>query len=73
MLVRGAQKTVTIVTTGEGLNRKLEVLMPSLEQCKKRGVKVRIAAPINANNTKVAKEFKKVADVRNLEGINARF
>jgi len=73
MMVRDAEKTITIVTTAEGLNRKLEVLMPSLEKCKKRGVKVRIAAPIDNNNIKVAREFKKVAEVRNLEGMKARF
>ncbi len=73
MMLRDAEKTITLVTTAEGLSRKLEVLMPSLEKCKKRGIKVRIAAPIDNNNIKVAREFKKVAEVRNLEGIKARF
>ena len=73
MLVRDAQKSVTIVTTSEGLNRKLEVLLPSLEGCKKRGVKVRIAAPIDGNNKQIAKDLKKVAEVRNMEKMNARF
>ncbi len=73
MLVRAAEKSITLVTTAEGLSRKLEVLLPSLEKCKKRGIKVRIAAPINSNNLKVAKEFKKFAEVRNLEGMKARF
>ena len=73
MMIRDAEKTITLVTTAEGLNRKLEVLMPSLEKCKKRGVKIRIAAPIDNNNLKVAKEFKKVAEVRYLEGMKARF
>ncbi len=73
MMVRNAEKTITIVTTAEGMNRKFEALIPSLEICKKRGVKVRIAAPINANNKKVAKDFKKVAEVKNLEKIKARF
>lgn len=73
MLVREAQKTITFVTTADGLNRKLEVLLPSLEKAKKRGVKIRIAAPITANNKKVAKDFAKVAEVRALEGLKARF
>ena len=47
--------------------------MPSLEKCKKRGVKIRIAAPIDSNNLKIAKAFKKVAEVRNLEKMKARF
>ena len=73
MMVRDAEKTITIVTTSEGLNRKLEALMPSLDQAKKRGVKVRMAAPIDNNNIKVARELKKVAEVRSLERIKARF
>ena len=73
MMIRDAEKTVTIVTTAEGLNRKLEALMPVLEKSKKRGIKVRIAAPINNNNLKVARELKKVAEVRNMENIRARF
>ncbi len=73
MMVRDAEKTITIVTTAEGLNRKLEALMPSLEKIKKRGVKVRIAAPIDKNNIEIARELKKVAEVKNLENIKARF
>ncbi len=73
MMIREADHTVTIVTTKEGLNRKMEALLPSLEKCKKRGVKVRIAAPVDKNNMKVAKDFKKVAEIKNLEKIKARF
>lgn len=73
MMIRDAEKSITLVTTAEGLNRKLEVLFPSLEKCKKRGVKIRIAAPIDSNNIKVAREFKKVAEVKNMEGMKARF
>ena len=73
MMVRDSEKTVTMVTTSEGLNRKMEVLMASLEKASKRGVRVRIAAPIDSNNMKVALEFKKVAEVRNLQKMKARF
>jgi HTH-type transcriptional regulator, sugar sensing transcriptional regulator len=73
MMVNDAEKTVTIVTTAEGLSRKIEVLMPSLEKCKKRGVKVRIAAPIDGNNLKVARELKKVAEIKDLGKMKARF
>ncbi len=73
MMVRDAEKSVTFITTAEGLNRKLEALMPVLEKAKKRGVKIKIAAPINSNNIKVARELKKVAEVRNVEKIKARF
>ena len=73
MMIRDAEKTITIVTTAEGLNRKFEALMPALEKCKKRGVKIRIAAPINKNNIKVAKDLKSVGEVKDLQDIKARF
>ncbi len=74
MMVRGAEKSITIVTTREGLNRKMEALMPTLEKCKKRGVKIKIAAPVDNSNISIAKDFKKIAEVRDIEGrIKARF
>lgn len=73
MLIREAQTTITLVTSHDGLSRKLEILLPSLEKAKKRGVKIRIAAPITKENMKVAKDFSKVAEVRNIQDLNARF
>jgi sugar-specific transcriptional regulator TrmB len=73
MMCRDAEKTITIVTTADGLNRKLETLMPSLEKAKKRRVTIRIAAPINSNNIKIAKELSKVGEIRCLQGLKARF
>jgi HTH-type transcriptional regulator, sugar sensing transcriptional regulator len=66
MLIRNAEKSVTIVTTADGINRKLEALMPAFEKAKKRGVNVRIAAPINSGNYKVARDLSKVAEVKAL-------
>jgi len=73
MMIRDAEESIVIVTTEEGLSRKMEALLPSLEKCKKRGISIKIAAPINKNNIQVAKDFKKVGDVRNLEKMKARF
>ena len=51
-----------------------EQLWPTLdEKVKKRGVKIRIAAPIDKNNLKVARELKKVAEVKSLDKLKARF
>ena len=73
MMIRDAEESITIVTTAEGLNRKLEALMPSLQKVKKRGIKIRIAAPIDKNNIKIAKDFNKVGEIRNLQRMKARF
>lgn len=68
MMIRSAEDSITMVTTAEGLNRKLEVLAPALEKARKRGVAVRIAAPINETNIKIAKELSKVAEVKDVTG-----
>ncbi len=73
MMIREAEKSITLMTTSEGINRKLEALLPGLEKARKRGVKIRIAAPINSNNAKVAQLLSKVAEVRNAQDLKARF
>jgi len=73
MMIRRAEKNITIMTTAEGLNRKLESLLPSLEKAKKRGVKIRVAAPITKENLQIAKDFAKVAEVRSVSNLKARF
>lgn len=73
MMVRNASKTVNLVTTSEGLNRKIEALLPVLKLAKRRGVKIKISAPINSSNEKVAKELSKIAEVKNIPDVKARF
>jgi len=64
MMIRSAEKGITIVTTAEGLNRKFEALMPALERAKKKGIDIKVAASIVPENYKIAKDISKVADVR---------
>jgi HTH-type transcriptional regulator, sugar sensing transcriptional regulator len=73
MMVKNAKKSVTIVTTAEGLNRKLEALKSTIERAKRKGINVRIAAPITSDNIKVARELAKYADVRGLSKTQGRF
>lgn len=73
MLIRDAEKSITLVTTAEGLNRKLEALKQSFEKANRRGVKIRIAAPITQANKAVAQELSKFAEVRNMENLRSRF
>ncbi|MEM3122031.1 MAG: helix-turn-helix domain-containing protein [Candidatus Pacearchaeota archaeon] len=72
MLINGAEKSITIATTEEGLNRKMESFMSSFEKARKRGVKIRIAAPITQKNEEVAKKLLKVAEVKHAKDFNSR-
>ena len=73
MIIREAEKSIVIVTTSPGINRKFENLEPTLAKARRRGVKIRIAAPINESNKKIAKELTKYAEVRDTEDLKARF
>ncbi|MBN2422492.1 hypothetical protein JXB41_04655, partial [Candidatus Woesearchaeota archaeon] len=70
--IKNAEDTVTIMTTPQGLLRKIEGLTPVFEQIQKRGVKIRIAAPITKEAIPAVKEVSKYAEVRNCS-TKARF
>nr|MCK4929716.1 TrmB family transcriptional regulator [Nanoarchaeota archaeon] len=73
LTIRNAEKTVTIMTTTEGLVRKVEGLKPVFEQIKKRGVKIRIAAPISSKEAeKAVKNLAGIAEVKHTSA-RARF
>ncbi len=72
-MIKSASKNVTLVTSAEGLSRKVEFLKKAFEFASKKGVKIRIAAPINKDNYKIAKEISKIAEVRDLKSPSSRF
>ncbi len=72
-MIKGAKKSINIMTTEKGFLRKADGLRPSLERAKKRGVKIKIAAPLTKENKHVADSLKTVAEVRHNKKVNSRF
>ncbi len=72
LMIRNAESTVTLMTTTQGFIRKMEGLKPAFEKIKKRGVKIRIAAPITKDCDAAVKDMGTVAEIRNTES-KARF
>ena len=68
LTIRNAEKTVSIMTTSQGFMRKVEGLKPVFEQLKKRGVKIRIAAPMTKDTQKAAKDVEGLVEVRSNPG-----
>jgi len=68
MTIKGAQKQVTIATTAQGLLRKVEGLKPIFQDLSKKGVDIKIAAPINKETEAAVKELKGIAEVRHSDG-----
>ncbi len=72
LMIRNAEKSVSIMTTSPGFIRKIESLKPTFEKIKKRGVKIKIAAPITKDTMSAVKDIKGTAEVRHTNN-KARF
>ena len=64
LMIKSAEKSVTIATTSQGLIRKVEGLKPSMEKIKKKGVNIRIMAPITQEAKQALSSIAEVAEVR---------
>lgn len=73
--IKAAENNVTIMTTSEGLIRKAESLKNILNKASKKGIKIRIAAPITKEAQQAAKDLSKIAEVKHIDPkeVNARF
>lgn len=73
LLIKEAKTSVNIMTSEKGFMRKAEGLRSSLEKAKKKGVEIRIAAPITKDNKKIAEELKGIAEVKHNDKVASRF
>ncbi len=65
-LIKGAKKKISIVTTSDGLAELYEKHAEPLKKAAGRGVKVRIAAPLEKANPQVTSELKSFAELRKI-------
>jgi sugar-specific transcriptional regulator TrmB len=72
LTLKNATKSVTLMTTSEGFLRKVEGLKPVFEKLKKKGVRIRIAAPLTKETKDAVKELSGIAEMKNSDG-RARF
>ena len=73
-MIKNAKKSVFLMTTSKGLNRKVEALKPTLQALSKKGVDVRVAAPLDKDCSVIAKDLMKFAKVKSVKGdMSARF
>lgn len=73
MLIKNAEKSITLVTTEKGLIRKVEALKSVLQKLSKKGVNIRVAAPVTKESANAIKELKNIAEVKDCGNLNARF
>lgn len=74
LMLKEAEEEFILVSTEDGLVRKLDFLSRAFKKANERGVKIKIAAPITKQETKDAlKLIEGIAEVRKIENIRARF
>jgi HTH-type transcriptional regulator, sugar sensing transcriptional regulator len=73
MLCKEAEKSIHIMTTEEGIIRKIRTIKPLLEKAKARGVEILIAAPITTKTKEIIDKLTGIAEVRNIKDVKARF
>lgn len=71
--IRGAKKSVVLMTTDKGIARKADVLKNVLTKAKQRGVKIRIATQISKDNVDMIKNITRLAEIRQINSAKARF
>jgi len=72
-LIKDSKKNINIMTSDTGFMRKAEGLRGSLERANKRGVSIKISAPINKENKKIASSLKGIAEIKHNGDLNTRF
>jgi sugar-specific transcriptional regulator TrmB len=72
-MIKNAEESITIVTSTEGLIRKYDYFKLQLKKAHKRGVKIRIVAPLTKETDQITEDLKEIAEIRHNEKISARF
>ena len=66
-MIKGAEKSILLMTTNEGFLRKADILKNAFEKAAKKGVKIKIAAPITKDNQKIVKELSRFAEIKHTD------
>ncbi len=70
--LKNAEKSIVLMTTTQGFLRKVESFKPLFERLKKKGVRIRIAAPLTSETKNLLKSLSSFVDIRHTD-LNGRF
>jgi len=72
-MIKNAKKSVYIMTSSKGLVRKVDSMKPALQALAKKGVDIRIAAPLDKESKSIARDLMEFSKVKSVDKIKARF
>jgi HTH-type transcriptional regulator, sugar sensing transcriptional regulator len=73
LMIKGAENTICIMTSHEGLSRKIQNMKKTMKKLADAGVNIKILVPSGKDITKYSDELKGIAEVKIMQGMNARF
>ena len=73
LMINSASESIIMMTSEQGLIRKIPELKKVLQKAKQRGVDIRIAAPLSEKSKKQLDDLKGIAEIRNVTEVKARF
>jgi len=71
--MKNAEKTVYIMTSHEGLSRKLQHMKKTLKKLADKGVAIKVLIPQTNDLEKHSEDLKGIAEVKTMQSMNARF
>lgn len=72
-MIKKAESSICIMTSADGMIRKMQYLEKSLKKASEKGVSIKILVPHNKDSEKLEKDLKGVAEVKNYTEIKSRF
>jgi len=72
LMIRTASESVAIMTTGQGMLRKLDTLKPTIEKAIKKGVNIKVAGPVSKDAEQLAATIKGL-ELKECKDISSRF
>jgi len=72
-MLKKAEKSIYIMTSTEGMIRKIQYLEKTLKKVADKGVNIKILVPHNKETEKLERELKGIVEVKNFTEVKSRF
>jgi sugar-specific transcriptional regulator TrmB len=72
-MIKKAEKSICIMTSADGMIRKLQHMEKSLKKAADKGVSVKILVPHNKETEKLEKDMKGIVEMKNCTDVKSRF
>jgi len=72
-MIKKAEKSIYIMTSTDGMIRKIQHLEKSIKKASDKGISIRIIVPSTKETEKLEKDLKGIVEIKNFQEIKSRF